>query len=129
MLHFSRRSLGNTVIAVFVLAPITTYAEVSDKEPSIFCVWVVGVIASAACFLGSYCRRWLAPVLAIVPAIWFASLIVEIHSSDVGPAMYREQGFAYYVHTYLAFAFAMSGSVLGWLVNNHRSPYTTSKGS
>ena len=118
MLHASYRSLfGKVALTLFLFAPLTALAEVSDKVPSVFYMWCVGAVSSIACFMVSYYRRWLAPVLGILPALWFASLLWEIHSSDVGIHLYREQGVSYYAQAYMALILFISGAVLGWVKN------------
>jgi purine-cytosine permease-like protein len=118
MLHSAYRSLLSKVIACFFMfVPILAFAEVSDKEPSIFYIWGVAAIATVVCFLGAHYRRWLALVLAVPPALWFASLLMEIHSADIGPYLYKEQGSAYYVQVYLALVLFMSGTLFAWLKN------------
>jgi len=121
MLHSSDRAVPGKIIAsLLMLAPTAALAEVSDKEPSLFYVWMVGIIASAVCFIGSYHRRWLAPILAILPALWFASFLMEIHSADVGPHLYAEQGIIYYIHAYLSLAIFVAGIIFGLLMNKRR---------
>jgi hypothetical protein len=116
MLHPPYRTVLSKVVPILLmLVPVAASAEVSDKEPSILCVWGVGAAASVVCFLGSCYRRWLAPGIAALPAVWFASLFMEIHSEDVGPHLYNEQGLAYYVQAYLALAFFVFGVILGLL--------------
>jgi hypothetical protein len=123
MLHPSYHTLLSKVALLLMLVPVAASAEVSDKEPSILYVWGVGAAASVVCFLGSYYRRWLAPVIAALPALWFASLFMEIHSEDISPHLYNEQGLAYYVQAYLALAFFVFGVILGLLVNKRRRSF------
>jgi hypothetical protein len=59
-------------------------------------------------------RRWLVPVAAALPALWFFSLFLEIHAADVGPVLYAEQGSLYYLNAYLALTAAACGAAWGW---------------
>ncbi|MEJ8849428.1 hypothetical protein [Variovorax rhizosphaerae] len=83
-------------------------------------IWGFGIAACVACFLVGCWRRWFGLVLAIMPAVWFVSLLLEIHSADVGPYLYNEQGSAYYVQAYLALALFVAGVVLGALRSRKR---------
>ncbi|NML15946.1 hypothetical protein [Azohydromonas caseinilytica] len=121
MLHSLERAVSLKVTAaLFLTLPLATWAEVSDKEPSTAHIWLVGFLAALLCFAGVRYRRWLAPVLAALPAFWFVSLLVEIHSPDVGPHLYAEQGPLYYVQAYLSLGLFVSGVILGWRLNRRR---------
>lgn len=124
MLHPSYRSLPKEIVfSTLLLVPALAYAEVSDKEPSSYYIWSVGAVAATVCFFGAYYRRWLLVLLAPPPALWFISLFLEIHSADVGAALYREQGLLYYLQAYLSLAlFVLSGGV-GWLLNKRRNNF------
>lgn len=101
-------------IALLLTCPCIAYAEVSDKEPSFLCIWMTGLGAALLCMLTGRLRRWLVPVAAAFPALWFLSLFLEIHSADVGPALYAEQGGMYYLHAYLALGVMACGAAWGW---------------
>lgn len=116
MLHASYRSLfAKVTLILSLLAPLEALAEVSDKVPSIPYVWSVAAISSVVYFLASRYRRSLALVLGTLPAVWFASLLLEIHSSDVGMYLYREQGISYYAHAYAALILLVSSAIFGWV--------------
>ncbi len=122
MLHPSNRALSfKLVLAALSFVPTIAFAEVSDKEPTLLYVWLVGIVASLVCLAGTYYRRWLAPILAALPFLWFASLLIEIHSADVGPYLYAEQGMTYYVQTYLSLAVFVAGLLLGLFLNGRRN--------
>lgn len=121
MLHpFSRALSPKIAVGLLLFIPPAVFAEVSDKEPSLLSVWAIGSVAAIICFVGTYFFKWLAPVLAALPFLWFASLLVEIHSADVGPYLYAEQGLSYYVQSYLSLTLFISGIVLGLVMNNRR---------
>lgn len=117
MLHSPRCALFEKIAFCLLLFPSTVLAEVSDKEPSVLCIWSVGVAAALVCYFGSRHRRWLAPVLGGLPALWYGSLFVEIHSTDIRSYLYAEQGAAYYVQAYLSFTTFVVGLALGLLRN------------
>lgn len=122
MLHPSNRALlVKLAFVALSFIPAFAFAEVSDKEPTVLYVWLVGIIAALVCLLGTYYRRWLAPILAALPLLWFASLLIEIHSADVGPYLYAEQGMTYYVQAYLSLAIFVAGVLLGLFLNGRRN--------
>ncbi|AVV68189.1 hypothetical protein RSOE_23940 [Ralstonia solanacearum OE1-1] len=53
-------------------------------------------------------------VLVPLAVLFFASLFSAIHALDVGAALYREQGAAYYAQAYLAFGLVLPGSWIDW---------------
>ena len=107
-------------VSLLLLFPTAALAEVSDKEPTLLFVWTIGAVAAVICFFGTYFRKWLAPILATLPLLWFASFLMEIHSKDVGPYLYAEQGLSYYVQSYLSLTLFISGIALGLLMNKRR---------
>lgn len=123
MLYTPYRSLFKKVIIALLFLPILAYAEVSDKEPSVLYIWSIGAISAAVCFFGAYYRRWLLAVLVPAPALWFVSLFIEIHSTDVGLALYQEQGIVYYLQAYLSLLLFTFGSGIGWLINGKRKNF------
>lgn len=121
MLHPSHRSVSKEVIVVLLLLmPALAYAEVSDKEPTVLYIWSVGAMAATVCFIGAYYRRWLLALLIPLPLLWFVSLFLEIHSDDVGAALYQEQGFIYYLQAYLSLLLFVLGCGVGWFLNKRQ---------
>lgn len=123
MLHPSVRARLAKVAVCLLLFPSAAFAEVSDKEPSLSFVWTVGAVAAVICFFGAYFRKWLAPILAAVPLLWFVGFFLEIHSEDIGPYLYAEQGLSYYIQSYLSLAVFIFGIVFGLLLNKRRENF------
>lgn len=115
MLHSTHRALLAHVSFVLLLFPDTALAEVSDKEPTTGLFWAVGLGAALLCLLGARIRPWLGAIFFALAALWFGSLFLEIHSSDVGPHLRREQGAVYYWQAYVAFGSVLCGLVLGYV--------------
>jgi hypothetical protein len=105
---------------MWLAIPSTVMAEVSDKEPTLFCVWGLGATVAIVCCMASCFRRWLVPLVAAFPFFWFIGFFMEIHSVDIYPALYDEQGISYYVQSYLSFALFLSGVVFGLILNRHK---------
>jgi hypothetical protein len=123
---FERRLLKEEVIravalAVCLLIPSWCAAEVSDKVASLPEIWGIGIGAAVAGFFGAYFRLWTLILLAPAPAYWFITFLVEIHFSDIAPALRAEQGAAYYVQTYAAMVLWILGLSAGWVLNKRRS--------
>lgn len=98
---------------MLLLAPSLAFAEVSDKEPTIGLIWAVGAFSALLCFMVARLRRWLAPIVGALPLLWFVSLLMEIHASDVAPYLYAEQGLGYYVQSYLSLGLLIGGMGAG----------------
>jgi hypothetical protein len=121
MLYFSNCTLHKKIaVGLLLFFPTAAFAEVSDKEPSLFFVWTIGTVAAIICFSGAYFRKWLALILAAPPLLWFAGFFMEIHSEDISPYLYIEQGLTYYVQSYLSLTLFIFGIVLGLLMNKRR---------
>ena len=121
MLHTAHRPLSTRLTGLaLALLPGMAFAEVSDKEPSLWFIWAVGLAASGICMAAMAHRRWLGAVLAVLPALWFAGLLMEIHSPDVGPYLYAEQGWSYYLQAYLALTVFVGSLVLGLRMRERR---------
>ncbi|AQW30100.1 hypothetical protein ACEQ38_15940 [Ralstonia syzygii subsp. celebesensis] len=105
--------------AALLLVSGPAYAEVSDKVPSIHELWLAGLAAGVVCAAAGWFRHRLLWVLLPLAALFFVSLLLEIHAPDVGAALYREQGAAYYAQAYLAFGLVLLGGWIGWRWNRH----------
>ena len=121
-----RRLLKKEIIQVVALVgtllnPGWCAAEVSDKVMLVPEIWGIGLGAAVVGFLGAYFRPWTLILLATVPAYWFITFLVEIHFSDIAPALRAEQGPAYYVQTYAAIGLWILGLSAGWILNKRRS--------
>lgn len=115
MFHSPYRTLPSLLSSGLLMTlPCIAYAEVSDKVPSSLDIWLFGLGAALLCVLAGRLRRWLVLVVCIAPALWFFSLLMEIHSPDVGPALYAEQGKMYYLHAYLALIAMTAGAAWSW---------------
>ncbi len=104
-----------------LLTPCLCVAEVSDKVMLAPEIWGIGLGAAVVGFFGAYFRPWTLILLATVPAYWFITFLVEIHFSDIAPALRAEQGPAYYVQTYAAIGLWILGLSAGWVLNKRRS--------
>lgn len=117
MLHPADRALSKTLSFLFLeLYLSAAYAEVMDKLPSLAYIWGVAIACGIICGVLTYFRRWLF-ILVVLPLMWFASLFTEIHSGDMGPAIFAEAGGSYINQTYLATFTLIVFTTLGWMLN------------
>ena len=71
--------------------------------------WRISLAAAIICLVGARMKQWLGIICLLPAAIWFANLLMEIHSSDFGPHLRIEQGFAYFLQAYAAFGLPLCG--------------------
>ncbi|MDR2208134.1 MAG: hypothetical protein LBE22_04085 [Azoarcus sp.] len=102
------------------LAPAIAFAEVSDKVPTLCSVWIIGVSAALVCFAASYFLRWYGMIVAVFPLALFAIDLIDLHFSDVGRALYIEQGATYFIQSYLAAFLVLIGAVVGLFLNKKK---------
>ncbi len=102
------------VMPLLLALPCIAYAEVSDKEPSFLHLWMTGLGTALLCMMAGRLHRWLVPVAAAFPALWFLSLFMEMFSADVGPALYAEQGNMYHLSACMALISLAGGAAWGW---------------
>ncbi|MDP3271104.1 MULTISPECIES: hypothetical protein [Limnobacter] len=92
----------NFFAIVCCFLPLCAHAEVLDKLPQIQDMWLYAALGFL--FAGVALRiHWALFVLALVyPALWFVSLLMEVHSFDLGPAIVVEAGQSYSMNAYAA---------------------------
>ncbi|MEW6022351.1 MAG: hypothetical protein AB1807_09435 [Pseudomonadota bacterium] len=115
MLLATHRAVLMHVFFVVLFYPGSALAEVSDKAPTTDLFWAVGLVGALLCLAGGRIKPWLGVVLFAPAALWFISLFLEIHSSDVGPYLLSEQGSAYYWQAYAAFGAVVCGLAIGYV--------------
>jgi phosphotransferase system glucose/maltose/N-acetylglucosamine-specific IIC component len=129
MLHSSScKVLKNFASGSLLLFPLAAFAEVSDKEPSLSSVWITGCVVALICFIVAYFVRWYSIIVAVFPLCWFILHFIELHSEDVGVALYAEQGIGYFIQSYLAALLILLGVILGVTFSNRqrqKHPKTT----
>ena len=110
-----------TILALpWLFYPAVLLAEVSDKEPATALFWQVGLAVAFLCLFAARLKPWLGAICFVPAAMWFASLLLEIHSPDIGPHLLREQGNSYYLQAYAAFGLALSGLIAGYLWHSRK---------
>ena len=122
MLCSAYRAILVHAFTAILLYRCAALAEVSDKEPTTDLFWTVGIAAALLCLFGTRIKLWLGIVFFIPTLLWFGSLFWEIHSSDVGPFLLREQGAIYYWQAYAAFVTVLCGFVIGYVWHKRIAP-------
>ena len=120
MLHSIHSAILNLAVLTVLAYPAIVFAEVSDKEPSTDLFWKIGLAAAIICVAGARMRPWLGIICFLPAAIWFANLLMEIHSPDVGPHLRIEQGSAYFLQAYVAFGLPLCGLLAGYAWHRKR---------
>jgi hypothetical protein len=106
---------------------MAAFAEVSEKIPAEGLIWTVGIAGGLLCAAAGYWKRGLILVAVLLPALWFISLLLEVHSPDISPAIYNERGPGYYLHAYAALLVVVVGAAYGWWVATKRKAKQAAK--
>lgn len=92
----------NLLVTVCGFLPLYAHAEVLDKLPQAQDMWLHAALGFL--FAGVALRiHWGVFVLALVyPAVWYVSLLIDVHSFDLGPAIVAEAGQSYSTNAHAA---------------------------
>jgi hypothetical protein len=120
MLTSTYRAILKIVTLMMLVYPAAVFAEVSDKEPSTDLFWKIGLAAAIICLVGARKKPWLGVICFVPVALWFGSVLLELHSFDIGPHLRIEQGNAYFLQAYAAFGLSLCGLLVG-NVSHHKS--------
>jgi hypothetical protein len=110
-----------TLIAGCVF-PLLAHAEVLDKIAQPLDMWLHALLGIAIAFVGLRIHWVLFLVTIGYPVLWFASLLMDLHSFDLGPAIRAEAGPAYSVNAYAASAIWLTGVATMVIYKIHKHP-------
>lgn len=102
------------LVAIIALCPVFAYAEVMDKEHSLFTILLWCAFGAVAAALAARYRPWL--LLLVLPSVgfFFAGQLVEVLDPYVGPAMAAEAGVLYIVASWVAPVLVLAGGGIGF---------------
>ena len=102
------------LIFFFIHLPQPVFAEVMDKEPTLFVIWGYTLIGSLVCFWSGQYKWWI-PIIIFPIAIGLPlGSVIETLDPHVGPAIFNEAGWSYVLQAYAAtflVVFALIGGV------------------
>lgn len=108
------------VASILFLFPVTAYAEVSDKVPSILRLWGTGILLGVIGFLAIQYRKWAGAIVAVV-AIFFCYIHHGIIVDEfVGPAVIKEQGSKYIISVYGSIGVMILPLIIGMFFNRKK---------
>lgn len=112
----------NIIILLFLIfiLPEIAFAEVSDKVPSIFGLWVEGVGVGFLGFFSAKCRIWAGTLVGLVSIILCISHYDLISDPFVGPAIVKEQGDLYISSVYGSMVLLIAPLIAGFLFNHYK---------
>ena len=92
------------VLLIFSLfnIPQQAFAEVMDKEPTLFAIWGYALICSLMCFLAGQYKWWLPIIISPIAIFFPLATIIETLDPHVGPAILNEAGWSYVLQAYAA---------------------------
>ena len=102
------------LVAIIALCPVFAYAEVMDKEHSLFTISLGCTFGTVAAALAARYRPWL--LLLVLPSVgfFFAGQLVVILDPYVGPAMAAEAGALYIGVSWVAPVLVLVGGGIGF---------------
>ena len=107
-------------VYIFLLIPGVVQAEVMDKEPSLFSVWLWAVVCATGLFFIARFRPSFLLVAVPLLSFFFYVQLSEVTDPSVGPGMLREAGYIYIVSSWAAPILAVIGAILGWWLRKQR---------
>lgn len=102
--------------------PLLAYAEVLDKIAQPLDMWSHALLGIAIAFVGLRIHWMLFLVTIGYPVLWFASLLMDLRSFDLGPAIAAEAGPSYSVNAYAALATWLIGVATMVMCKMHKPP-------
>ena len=99
---------------LLLFVPSPALAEVADKEPTTFELWLVTAIITAVAFVLAAKRPSFALFLLPISLFFAWGSVMELRDPFVGPVIRAELGDAYFVHGYLAAATWIAGPIIAW---------------
>lgn len=76
--------------------------EVMDNEPTVLLIWTTSLVLGVGGFLLSRYKWWLGSIVVLIAIALSWAQISEVRDAFVGPAIIREAGYGYVVHSYVA---------------------------
>ncbi|MDH5408132.1 MAG: hypothetical protein OEZ33_12055 [Gammaproteobacteria bacterium] len=114
------------ILLLFLSTP--AYAEVSDKMPSMYQLWLYSAIGFIVILFLVRWSLWFI-VLAVLSALFFGTASYETFADPyIGPAIIKEQGLPYIVSSYSMCIFIIIGTITGSLLHI-KNKHITSKSS
>ena len=105
------------LILLFIHTPQTAFAEVMDKEPSLFAIWGYALIGSLVCFMSGQYKWWLPIVIFPISIFFPLGIVIETLDPHVGSAILNEVGRSYglqaYAATFLVLLSLITGIIMG----------------
>lgn len=92
----------NSILAACCYLPFYAHAEVLDKLPQVQDMWLHATAGVLIAYIALRIHWGLFALGLIYPALWFASLLMDLYSFDLGPAIAVEAGRLYSMNTHAA---------------------------
>lgn len=104
------------LLAIIALCPVFAYAEVMDKEQSLYTILLWCAFGTLAATLAACYRPWL--LLLVLPCVgfFFAGQLIEVLDPYIGPALAAEAGASYIVVSCVAPVLLLFGAGMGFLL-------------
>ena len=118
--------LFKVIIFFFLIfLPEISFAEVSDKVPSITRLWFLGSIPGISGFFSARYRIWAGIIIGLISFLFCISHYGVISDPFVGPDIRNEQGNPYVFSVYGSIALMLIPLIAGFLLKHFKNKSTT----
>jgi hypothetical protein len=109
---------GATFCITLMLGASPAWAEVMDKEPSVGCIWLIGLLSGCLGLLSARYCAWLVVGTLLLGSLLLGGVFSEIYDPYVGQAIRQEAGNAYILSAYGALGLALTLHLAGFRWRN-----------
>ena len=113
------------IFFLLIFLPEISFAEVSDKVPSITRLWFVASILGILGFFSARYRIWPGILIGLISIFFCFAHYSVISDPFVGSAIRNEQGNAYVISVYGSILLMLAPLIAGFLFKNLKDKKTT----
>ena len=110
------------ILLIFSLIniPQQAFAEVVDKEPTLFAIWVSALIGSLVCFLSGQYKWWIPIIIFPIAIARPLGCVIATLDPHVGPAIFNEAGWPYVIQAYAATFLVLLSIITGIIMGRRK---------
>ena len=117
----TKTCLQALLIFFFIHLPQSVFAEVMDKEPTLFAIWAFALTGSLLCFLSVQYKWWTSIIIFPIAVARPLRCVIETLDPHVGPAIFNEAGWSYVLQCYAAAFLVLFSLVAGVIIGRKKN--------